>query len=551
MRPDKRTTWLVFALFLAVVFAYSVNQLSESDSFYHLKVGQIITETRSIPHADIFSYTALGAPWVPHEWLSEAVFYGVYSLGGFWLLILFVAGLSALTYALLFRLALKRGADPYLGALFIFGFSYLTWELWIPRPQVFSYLFLVLLLTLMESYRENGNKRNLILAVFLIWLWANMHASFILGLAVLAGYFGAGLLGRFARSLDIPARLRSPWLLLAFLGALGVSLINPSGYKIFLYSNYISSTVSTLHVSEWESILAFTQLFQTKVFLASLALADIFLIWRLWFRKESRDVIWLVLTLGMSVLPFVSIRHVGYWPLVAVVPVSIALSGFLENFRERYSRLAMGAVGGIFVILLAGKIFLFPRSPVDSGRVPVEAADFIERNKIAGPIFNLYNEGGYLIWRFGPENKVSIDGRSEVYKGDSLTDHFTIAIGAEGWEEVAEKYKINYFFIAYRINPIIQNLMRELTFRGWPLVYWDDQIAIYVRNDSRNREFVRKYGLYHISPIRDPKMIPEEEAALAGEEFKRELDLHPDSEVLLDYAKKFLASHPQTASPKP
>src|SRR5439155_9434648 len=105
-----RRSWLP-AIFLFVIFVYTVHPFSDSDQFYHLKVGQVIWETKSIPKVDIFTYTAPGVRWITHEWLSELIFYWLFMAGGFWGVMLFVSATAAATMWLLYAIAVKRGAD--------------------------------------------------------------------------------------------------------------------------------------------------------------------------------------------------------------------------------------------------------------------------------------------------------------------------------------------------------------------------------------------------------------------------------------------------------
>ena len=190
---EKRTRcWntAFIILFLAAIFLFSFNPFKESDSFYHIKTGQVIWETHSIPHADIFSYTAPGAPWIVHEWLAEIIFYLIFHFTGFWGVMAFVALLSVATYFFMYQTALLWGSDKYL-ALFLFVLvGLLTFELWIARPQVFSFLLLSTLVYLLEKYRRTGNKYLLASCLLLLAVWANMHASVILGLAVVFLYAG-------------------------------------------------------------------------------------------------------------------------------------------------------------------------------------------------------------------------------------------------------------------------------------------------------------------------------------------------------------------------
>src|ERR1041384_1348146 len=69
---------LVFVLLL-ILFMGAARNVFDPDFWWHLKTGQYIVETRSIPHTDIFSTVYFGREWVTHEWLSEAIIYAIHS----------------------------------------------------------------------------------------------------------------------------------------------------------------------------------------------------------------------------------------------------------------------------------------------------------------------------------------------------------------------------------------------------------------------------------------------------------------------------------------
>ena len=87
--------WLVRTdrIFLAVVFlglfGMAARNVSDPDVWWHLKAGQYISEHRSVPHNDPFSYTRAGQPWVAHEWLTELFLYQLERMAGFGGLIIF------------------------------------------------------------------------------------------------------------------------------------------------------------------------------------------------------------------------------------------------------------------------------------------------------------------------------------------------------------------------------------------------------------------------------------------------------------------------------
>ncbi len=66
----------------------TLRPIADPDFWWHLRTGQLISQTGSIPHSDPFSFTNNGKPWIAHEWLSELFFYGLYKIGGYAALIL-------------------------------------------------------------------------------------------------------------------------------------------------------------------------------------------------------------------------------------------------------------------------------------------------------------------------------------------------------------------------------------------------------------------------------------------------------------------------------
>src|SRR4030042_4468276 len=88
---DVRTlgTLLVYAIFAA----WPLIQFTDPDFWWHLRTGQLIVDTGSIPKADPFSYTAAGSPWIAHEWLSDLLIYGIESNVGYWGNVIFFGAL--------------------------------------------------------------------------------------------------------------------------------------------------------------------------------------------------------------------------------------------------------------------------------------------------------------------------------------------------------------------------------------------------------------------------------------------------------------------------
>src|SRR5258708_18259974 len=64
---------------------------AQSDTYWHLRAGEDIWRTLSVPLTDSYSYTAAGRLWPDHEWLGLAGAYPLHGRRGFPQLLLFGA----------------------------------------------------------------------------------------------------------------------------------------------------------------------------------------------------------------------------------------------------------------------------------------------------------------------------------------------------------------------------------------------------------------------------------------------------------------------------
>ena len=94
--------WAAPALALGVGLAglLSFTPALDGDVWWHLATGRRILSGAGIPPTDPFTFTALGRPWVSHEWLSGVLFALLDRIGGIDLLVVFKSLLAAFAIAL-------------------------------------------------------------------------------------------------------------------------------------------------------------------------------------------------------------------------------------------------------------------------------------------------------------------------------------------------------------------------------------------------------------------------------------------------------------------
>ncbi len=95
---------LVGLVLLAIVVACGLTPM-QTDTWWQLRAGRDMWDSRSVLLTDVYSHTAYGSFWPNHEWLAEVVFYGLYKAGGLSLLTLFATGLIVGGWIVSWRLA--------------------------------------------------------------------------------------------------------------------------------------------------------------------------------------------------------------------------------------------------------------------------------------------------------------------------------------------------------------------------------------------------------------------------------------------------------------
>ena len=138
-------------------------EIRDSDFWWHLRTGQYIVETRSLPVPDPFAYTTAAAPLaypgeegvrhfnLTHEWLAQAVFYAAYRAAGFPGLVVFRALLLAAFCGLAGLVAWRRSGVLDRGWMAGLIAAAIAVPFALDRPQFLTYLFLALTVAILES----------------------------------------------------------------------------------------------------------------------------------------------------------------------------------------------------------------------------------------------------------------------------------------------------------------------------------------------------------------------------------------------------------------
>jgi hypothetical protein len=123
------------------------------------------------------------------------------------------------------------------------------------------------------------------------------------------------------------------------------------------------------------------------------------------------------------------------------------------------------------------------------GMFPEKSADFIQKNKPEGRIFNYYELGGYLGWRLYSDYSVSIDGR-HYYYDTSYELHDKVFWHCDDWENILKKLDVNTVITpaTSKIDAKIINLLYYLdASRDWILVNEEPSALLFIRKEQADK----------------------------------------------------------------
>ena len=140
-----------FVLFFLFCISFSTSSDFSQDLGRHLKLGEIILQTRTIPHINLFSYTNTIFPFINHHWLAEVFYFLLKNIFGLFSLQILKIGLVVFAGWVSIKSGLAKGSLLVVLLVSLFLFPLLLDRLDI-RPELFGFLFFsILLVCLLKS----------------------------------------------------------------------------------------------------------------------------------------------------------------------------------------------------------------------------------------------------------------------------------------------------------------------------------------------------------------------------------------------------------------
>lgn len=450
---------LVIAL-VALIFALiALHPITESDPFWHLSFGRALVDQGSRIVSEPVSLNSFSDPAVVPEWLWSLTTYGLYSIGSWPLLSLFVAFICLLVGAtfigfLFYLLKNERHLSVVVFLLTII-MSLVIARMRL-RPQAVFMLLLPLFIWFCFLYRKAKEQKARIIfsiaIVFTTLFWAQLHGSFVLTPIL---FFISGF-----SFLKTNSKKRS-WDLALFFFIGAACLTSAHGTDILFYIIEHASGDASRHIADiqaptWQHFFG-NGAFYGPIFLllAGLTLLGMVRVAQIWPRE-------LLLALFGLALGLTAIR---FFVAAAILMLPLSVKAISALYQSIHHRLKDGVLWALSLFLL---IAVFnhtakKRGPLlslglSAGRYPIAASHYLSKHfkgqEKEAAIFSDVDAGGPLgFWLYG-KARVYIDSRIPLYYND--TDY---ALAREMFNDpIALKIGLRW----HRVKAVVTNRRSEM-----------------------------------------------------------------------------------------
>jgi len=346
---------------------------------------------------------------------------------------------------------------------------------WTDRPELLALVCFALLVRLLR-----GGDRELILTIPLLFVWAQLHGSYALGLALI-------LASCAARAVAEP---RERWRFLPIAAfAILMTLLTPSGLSAW--------TSSGGHFLAPPRYIAEEGVPDGRTLPGVLFLMTLALVIATSMRGRRATLREVAILIPVAFVALSAARHTPYLAIAATSYFATSWPDPLSRWRGASSSAGAtetlstprtpslgrdgvprgaGALGRAGVIAMSAVVLAIAVTLSD-GRVDERGyptAALVALPAGAGT-FNQYDWGGYLI-EYAPRTPVFIDGRLFPFVPDVLEDYRIIVSARPGWEDVIDRRGVRTILVR-PTDPIAVRAPE----RGWHVAYQDTIAVVLVK----------------------------------------------------------------------
>lgn len=406
---------LLFIILLVTLMYLSRSTSLDPDFGWHLRLGEWMVANHKLVSSFVGYNNIFGSLYtIDHQWLSDVLLYKIYSLFGYWALILINYTVFVLLFAIINGHLARRNVAPFKRAFFM-SLLLLTMTSMVGGVRLQYLLLLFIAIIILIKDRVDNFFSRLMLYFLLFVIGANLHGGGMFILVAIPIFIEADALG--FRRAGIKALIKTQALKLILLTAVLCLALTLTPYGFGLYKfvwQYYSVSYYQKHIAEWFPVNGFP-FGWLNIFLPLAIYFFILLAGQYWKNIQPNRLLLMLLFL------YLSLKARRTLPVFALI-FTFYGHGFPPSTGFKLPKYIIRGCFvltciifiGLFVLNIASFKLKVTGAPFDDPSYPSGAAKFIAENKLyAGNMQNPYSWGGYLVWT-DKNLQLTIDGRNPI-----------------------------------------------------------------------------------------------------------------------------------------
>ena len=467
----KKIKFKYIILFLIpILFFIQYNLRIDNDFWFTIKEGEYVINN-GFPNVVPFTiYDNLN--FIYQSYGAGVIFSFIYKLLGTYGILFFVIFILIIMTYFYYRLCMKvsNNNENISILVTVITMSLLAINYITTRPQIFTYLNLIIVLYIMELYSNTNNRKYLYILPIISLIQSNIHCMFFFMLII----FMLSYIFNNSKEYEIKP------ILVTMLFMILTGLINPYGINNLLYvfnsygQNILEKTIKELQP------LSFSSLFgKIHIFI-------ILIIYILYFKSRKKIPIrYLLLLFGTTYLAFDTLRGVSLFIIGSFFEVAYLYKDIPNIDISKYIPKIIKVLITIILFIISLIIIFIPRNYYPDAKEPI---DYLVNNYIISDIklYTSFSDGSYAVYK---GIKCSMDPRAEVFlkknnhKFDIYKEYYDLQMGIIDYNEYLKKYNFTHLLINkkdYLYNKLEKNSYNYIVIKEY------ENYKIYIRKDLLN-----------------------------------------------------------------
>ena len=188
----KNIKFHILAIFCIIIFCASICPVTmQNDTYYTIKIGEHIINTKTVDMQDPFSWHEL--PYTYPHWAYDVMIYLIYNLGGFLGIFISTIVFACILGILMYCTNYKISKNKLISFAITIGGMFLIKDYIAARAQLVTFILLELTILLIENFLEKKKVGYAIGIIVISTAIANLHCAvwpffFVIFLPYIAEY---------------------------------------------------------------------------------------------------------------------------------------------------------------------------------------------------------------------------------------------------------------------------------------------------------------------------------------------------------------------------